>query len=472
MLFKSSAIRHRRIHFIGIGGIGMSGLAEILANLGYSVSGSDLRSSPITERLEGLGAEVHVGHDAKNLGDADAVVMSSAIPETNPELATARRRNIPVIPRGELLAELMRLKFGIAVGGSHGKTTTTSMAASVLHGAELDPTVVVGGRVDALDSNARLGNGEILLVESDESDGSFLRLAPIIAVVTSLDPEHLDHYGSYANLERAFVDFLNKVPFYGSAIVCMDDPNVRELVPQVTRTLRTYGLAEVSPEADLQASEIDYGHLRCSFDLSYRGEALGRFEVRGAGEHTVRNAMAAVLIALELQADVDAVRAGLAAYTGVDRRFQIRGESGGVTVLDDYGHHPVEIEATLGAARNCDFRRILVLFQPHRYSRTAALADEFARCFRDSDQLFVLDIYSAGEQPIEGVNGLALSDRIRAESSFPVEYVGSMDAGVRAAVAAARPGDVIVTLGAGNVSQAGPALLELLASRASAVAEA
>ncbi|MDA1313127.1 MAG: UDP-N-acetylmuramate--L-alanine ligase [Acidobacteria bacterium] len=461
MFFEDIAVKHRHIHFVGIGGIGMSGLAEILLSLGYTISGSDIRSTPITERLESLGARVLQGHAASNIAGADAVVVSSAIQESNPEQAAAVTARIPVIQRGELLAELMRLKYGIAIAGSHGKTTTTSMTAAVLHGAGKDPTVVVGGRVDSMGSNARLGKSSLLLAEADESDGSFLRLAPIVAVITTLDQEHLDHYGTYGALVDGFVAFANKVPFYGAALLGIDDPQVRAILPRIQKPVRTYG---TTPDADLVASSITCGGHGSRFRLAYRGDDLGWFEVKSLGIHNVNNAVAAVLVGLELSIEPDAIRTGLASFSGVDRRFQVRGQEGGVTVIDDYGHHPTEIAATLAAARMADFERVIVVFQPHRYTRTAALMDGFAHCFGDCDRLFVVDIYSAGEDPIEGVHAEELTRRIRAAGSPPVQYMASIEDGIAAAAVAAQEGDVVVTLGAGNISQAGPPLLEKLAA--------
>ena len=462
MLFQQIAIKHRHIHFVGIGGIGMSGIAEILLTLGYRISGSDMRCSAITARLESLGARVFEGHAGANTEGADAIVVSSAIPSDNPERVAAGKRQIPIIERGELLAELMRLKYGIAIAGSHGKTTTTSIAAAVLHSAGKDPTVVVGGRVDAFGSNARLGKSDLLLVESDESDGSFLKLAPILAVITCVDAEHIDHYGSFDGVKEAFVEFANRVPFYGSAILGIDDPEVRKILPAIKRTILTYG---TSPDADLVARNVDCGHLNSRFELRYRGLELGEFTVRAVGRHNVLNSMAAILVALELEVSVETIRQGLASFSGVDRRFQVRGKQAGVTVIDDYGHHPTEIRATLEAARRCSFRRIRVVFQPHRYSRTQLLEDEFAACFGDCDDLQVLDIYSAGESPIEGVNAERLAAGIQAAASRTrVAYAPSMEEACRAAVESAQPGDAIITLGAGSVWQAGEKILALLAN--------
>ena len=461
MFFPNSTVKQRRIHFVGIGGIGMSGIAEILLNLGYTVSGSDLRGSATTARLASLGARISEGHAAVNIEGADAVVLSSAIRDDNPEWQAARKAQVPVIRRGELLAELMRLKYGIAIAGSHGKTTTTSMTAAVLHHSGKDPTIVVGGRVDSMGSNARLGKSDLLLVEADESDGSFLKLAPIVAVITSLDEEHLDHYHSFEALQDAFVEFANKVPFYGATIVAIDDENIRSILPRIQRKVRTYGEAA---DADLVAFEIDCNPLGSHFRARYQGDDLGPFEVKGFGLHNVRNALAAMMVGLELDVPVEVVRQGLRSFTGVDRRFQVRGKQAGVTVIDDYGHHPTEIAATLAAARTCDFRRVHVVFQPHRFSRTQLLADEFSRCFKDCDNLYVLEIYGAGESPIAGVDAEGLVDKIRAAGHAAVQYMDSMDAAVRAAAAAARAGDAIITLGAGSISQAGEPLLARLAA--------
>jgi len=438
----------------------MSGIAEVLLNLGYRISGSDLRLSPITERLVSLGAQVHEGHAAANVAGARALVVSSAVDELNPEVQEARRLQIPVIPRGEMLAELMRLRYGIAVAGSHGKTTTTSLAAAILNRAGLDPTVVVGGRSSAMGgSNARVGQGEILLVEADESDGSFLKLAPILEVVTNIDREHLDHYPSLEAVRAAFTEFVNKVPFYGAAIVCLDDPNVRAILPAATRRMVTYG---EDARADVEASQIECGNFSSQFRVRYRSSDLGLFRLRVPGRHNVLNATAALAVAMELDVDPDAIREALESFTGVERRFQVRGCARGVTVVDDYGHHPTEIRATLEAARLCGFRRIHALFQPHRFTRTFHLMDEFARAFDRADSVFVMDIYAASEQPIEGVSGEALAARIRQAGHRGVEYVGTLDRGVDGLEAVARDGDAAITLGAGSVWQGGEKLLRRL----------
>jgi UDP-N-acetylmuramate--alanine ligase len=454
--------RKQHLHFTGIGGIGMSGIAEVLLNLGYRISGSDLKLSPVTERLAGLGAAVYAGHAAANIGGARALVISSAVDEQNPEVQEARRLQIPVIPRGELLAELMRLKYGIAIGGSHGKTTTTSMTAAVLHHAGLDPTVVVGGRVGAMGSNARVGHSDFLVVESDESDGSFLKLAPIIAIVTNIDREHLDHYPNLEAIEAAFIEFVNRVPFYGACIVCLDDPNVQAILPAIKRRTITYG---TTAQADVEATSITCRPFANDFKMRYRGADLGQFHLRVPGRHNVLNAMAAAAVAMELEVKPDAIREALASFSGVDRRFQVRGKERGITAVDDYGHHPTEIRATLDAARQCGFRRIHVLFQPHRYSRTSHLMDEFARAFHQADTLFVTDIYAASERPIEGVTAEALVDRIRQFGHRAVEYVGTVDAGIDALLAVAADGDMVLTLGAGSVSQAGEKILARLAAQ-------
>src|SRR5450631_3235310 len=450
----------QHLHFAGIGGIGMSGIAEVLLNLGYTISGSDLKLSVTTDRLATLGATIYEGHNAENVAGAKALVVSSAVEESNPEVQEARRLQIPVIPRGELLAELMRLKYGIAVAGSHGKTTTTSMTATILNFAGLDPTVVVGGRVGTMGgSNARVGRSDFLVVEADESDGSFLKLAPIVAVVTNVDREHLDHYLSLDAIRAAFLEFVNKVPFYGAVIVCLDDANVQGLLPEIGRRTITYG---TTAQADMEASEILCGPFVSQFNIRYRATDLGRFTLRIPGRHNVLNATAAIAVAMELEVKPDVIREGLATFSGVDRRFQMRGKERGITVVDDYGHHPTEIRATLDAARLCGFRRIHVLFQPHRYSRTFHLMDEFARSFLQADSVFVMDIYAASEKPIEGVTAEGLVERIRQFGHRGVEYVGNIDRGVDALLGAAAEGDLVLTLGAGNVWQAGEKVLERL----------
>ncbi len=453
----------QHLHFVGIGGIGMSGIAEVLLNLGYEVSGSDLRLSPITERLSVLGARITEGHEAGNVGAAKVVVISSAVKEDNPEVQEARRRQIPVIPRGELLAELMRLKFGVAVAGSHGKTTTTSMLATLLSAGDLDPTVVVGGRVGTMGgSNARVGHSDFLLVESDESDGSFLKLAPIIAVITNIDREHLDHYGDFDRVVEAFTDFANKAPFYGACVLCLDDEQVQRILPEITRRTITYGR---SAQADLTITDVRPDRFASTFRLRFHDKDLGEFHLPVPGEHNVLNATAAIAVSLELEVDIESVRDALTEYAGVDRRFQRRGAARGITVVDDYGHHPTEIRATLATARQCGYERVLVFFQPHRYSRTQLLMEEFARAFHQADAVFVSDIYPASEQPIEGVTAEALAKKIQEYGHRRVEYSGSLENSVKAAVAEARTGDVILTLGAGSVSRCGDEILDALKDR-------
>ena len=453
-LFLASS---QRIHFIGIGGIGMSGIAEILLTMGYSVSGSDLKRSGVTDRLVGMGARVFEGHAAANAAASDVVVTSSAVSPENPEVVEARSRKIPVIQRAEMLAELMRLKYGIAVAGMHGKTTTTSMVAAVLAAGGLDPTVVVGGRVNALGSNARLGNSQYLVAEADESDRSFLKLSPVLAVVTNLDREHMDCYRDMADVEGAFVEFMDRVPFYGASTACVDNALLRAVLPRVRRRLYTYG---ESDDADfrLQVLEkIDGSFSR--FEVNYKGLVLGPFGLHVPGRHNVLNATAAVAVGVQLGVAPEQIAAGLDSFRGVDRRFQVKGTARGVTVVDDYGHHPTEIVATLKAARECGYGRVLVLFQPHRYTRTRDLMKEFAVAFDDADRVEVLDIYAASEKPIAGVTAEAL---VKAIGRDGVKYAASVNEGVEALVRGAREGDVILTLGAGSVSHAGALLLERL----------
>jgi UDP-N-acetylmuramate--alanine ligase len=456
--------RPQHVHFVGVGGIGMSAIAEVLLTLGYQVSGSDLKKSPITDRLAKLGATIHLGHRAENVGEAKAIVVTSALDSANPEVAEARSRHIPVIPRGELLAELMRLKFGIAIAGSHGKTTTTSMVASILNAASMDPTVVVGGRVAAMEgSNARVGKSSILVVESDESDGSFLKLAPIIAVVTNIDREHLDHYASLDEIQSAFTDFINKVPFYGAAVVCMEDENIQQIFPQIRRRTITYGR---SAQVDLAIEDVALSPGGSEFSIRRCGEPLGCFHLNVPGAHNVLNATAAAAVGMEMEAPLAQIREGLEAFSGVDRRFSLRGVERGVTVIDDYGHHPTEVKATLAAARLSPYRQIRVLFQPHRFSRTQHLLDDFGTAFHQADDLYLLDIYAASEQPIEGVTAEALLANIRSHGHRSAHYAPTMDEGVEAIAIASEPGDLIVTLGAGNVSQAAEKILDKLREQA------
>jgi len=444
-------------HFIGIGGIGMSGIAEILLNLGMKVSGSDLRRGPVTDRLAELGATVYEGHQAANIAGATVVVTSSAVGADNPEVLEALARKIPVIQRAEMLAELMRLKFGIVIAGMHGKTTTTSMVASVLTAGALDPTVVVGGRVDALGSNAKLGTTQYLVAEADESDRSFLKLPFILAVVTNLDREHMDCYHSMADVEQAFLDFMDKVPFYGAVTACVDNALLAAILPKVRRRVFTYGFAA---EADYRLELLEAGHgCFARFQVHTAKGPIGPFELHVPGRHNVLNATAAVAIAHQLDVSPEKIADGLKNFRGVDRRFQLRGKARGVTVVDDYGHHPTEIRATLAAARECGYGKIHVVFQPHRYSRTLDLLDEFRGAFKDVDTVAVLPIYAASEKPIPGVTAERLAEQIEGPS---VVYVPDFDSAVASVVAKARPGDLILTLGAGNVSQLGPQILAAL----------
>jgi UDP-N-acetylmuramate--alanine ligase len=444
-------------HFIGIGGIGMSGIAEILLNLGMKVSGSDLRRGPVTDRLAQLGATIYQGHEAGHVAGATVVVTSSAVGAANPEVLEAHARKIPVIQRAEMLAELMRLKYGIAIAGMHGKTTTTSMVASVLAAGGLDPTVVVGGRVDALGSNARLGSTQYLVAEADESDRSFLKLSPILAVVTNLDREHMDCYHDMADVERAFLAFMDKVPFYGAVTACLDNPLLAAILPRVHRRVFTYGVAQA---ANYRLEYLEAGHGPFSrFQVVTAAGPLGPFELHVPGHHNVLDATAAVAIAHQLEVAPDKIAEGLNSFRGVDRRFQLRGEARGVTVVDDYGHHPTEIRATLAAARECGHAKIHVVFQPHRYSRTKDLLDKFRGAFIDADTVVVLPIYAASEEPIAGVTAELLASRIEGPQ---VQYAPDFPAAVAAVVAQAHKGDLILTLGAGNVSQLGPLILAAL----------
>ena len=448
----------QHVHFVGLGGSGMSGIAEVLLNQGYRVSGSDLKLSPVTERLTGLGAVVREGHAAANVGDAHVVVTSTAVRADNPEVLEARRRGIPVIPRAEMLAELMRLKYGVAVAGSHGKTTTTSMVALVLDRGGFDPTVVVGGRLNVLGSGARLGRGDFMVVEADESDRSFLKLDPTVAVVTNIDREHLDTYRDLADVQEAFVGFVNKVPFYGAAVVCLDDGPVQDVLPRIERRVITYGQ---SPQAQLQARDVRLLPEGSSYQVVRGGEALGSIELRVPGLHNVLNSLAAVAVGLDLEVPFETVREALLQFTGVDRRFQVRGEQGGVLVIDDYGHHPSEIRATLEALRGrAGERRTVVLFQPHRYTRTQHLWDDFCRAFHQADVLLLCDIYPASEEPLEGVTAEALARAIAERGHRHAAWAGDLAAATERLCAQARPGDVVLTLGAGSVWHAGDELLK------------
>ncbi len=460
----------QRVHFVGIGGIGMSGIAEVLLNLGYKISGSDLKNSAITQRLAQMGAVILEGHKAENAVGADVVVTSSAIASENPEVAEARKLHIPVIPRAEMLAELMRLKYGIAVAGMHGKTTTTSMVAAVLAAGDLDPTVVVGGRVDALGSNARLGKSHYLVAEADESDRSFLKLSPILSVVTNIDREHMDCYRNMADVKRAFLDFMDRIPFYGMIVACNDDPMLRRILPQVQRRVVSYGTR--------RGSDFWIKHGKAGFDpaqnrpispfyVSYRGRDLGEFRLGVPGAHNILNATAAIAVGVGLDIPVERIRAALESFRGVDRRFQLRGKAAGVSVIDDYGHHPTEIRATLAAARECGFKKVHVVFQPHRYTRTRDLMEEFSASFSDADSLLVLDIYPASEKPLEGITGEALAGKISDQGKVKARHISSFEDAANSVSSLAQEGDMILTLGAGSVSQLGPMILEKLGQRGS-----
>ncbi len=446
----------RKIHFVGIGGIGMSGIAEVLINLGYQVSGSDLKESETTRRLISLGGSVAYGHKTENLDEVDVVVTSTAIRSDNPEVVEAHRRTIPVIPRAEMLAELMRMKYGLAIAGTHGKTTTTSMVATILSHGGIDPTVVIGGRLDLFGSNAKLGQGKFLVAEADESDGSFLKLSPTIAVVTNIDADHLDYYKDIDEIRQTFISFINKVPFYGLAVLCLDDANIQMLLPAVKKRMITYGL---NSQADLQASEIRHEQSGTSFNVHLQGESLGRIGFRMPGRHNVLNAMAAIAVGLELQLPFEVIAESFKDFGGVQRRFQIKGEVGGIMVVDDYGHHPVEIKATLAAARDGWSRRVVAVFQPHRYSRTQALYDDFVTAFYQADHVAIMDIYAASEEPIPGVDAQSLADGIAGHGHKACFYTGGRSATVKHLLDIVKPGDMVITLGAGNIWQTGEEFL-------------
>jgi UDP-N-acetylmuramate--alanine ligase len=459
--------RVRHVHFVGVGGIGMSGLAEVLRTLEFDVSGSDLRPNENTRRLESLGARIFVGHTAENVDGADVVVYSSAIHSTNPEIARARELEIPIIPRAEMLAELMRTRYAVTIAGSHGKTTTTSLVATVLRAAGLDPTVVVGGKVNALGTNARLGEGDLFVAEADESDGSFLKLTPTIAVVTNIDAEHLDHYGTHDAVKDAFVQHANCVPFYGLCVMCVDHPSVQEILPRIERRHVTYG---VSRQADYRASAARFEGISTTFDAARRGERLGTFVVHMPGAHNVLNAMAVIAVADELGVPLDVTRDALASFHGVQRRFTILGQpalsragrEGDVMIVDDYGHHPAEIEATLDAAQRGFDRRVVVAFQPHRYSRTKLLFDEFTRAFNKADVLLVTEVYPAGEKPIDGASGESLAEGIRAHGHHAVTFVRDKKQMARALVDVVEPGDLVIALGAGDINASARKLAAML----------
>jgi UDP-N-acetylmuramate--alanine ligase len=452
--------KKHRVHFVGIGGIGMSGIAEVLLNLGYLVTGSDLHESEATKRLRALGAQVFVGHQEENLAvNPSVVVISTAVKYSNPEVLEARRRQIPVIPRAEMLAELMRMKYGVAVAGSHGKTTTTSIVAAVLSSAGLDPTMVIGGRVHMLGSNAKMGQGEILVAEADESDGSFLFLSPTIAVVTNIDREHMDYHQTMERLHESFLAFINKVPFYGVAVLCLDDAAIRALIPKVKKRWITYGL---SSEADFSARDLHMDAAGVKFSALHRGKLLGKLRLRLPGRHSATNALAAIAIAQELEIPFSRVTEALEAFTGIHRRFEIKGEPHGILVIDDYGHHPAEIRATIGAIRDSWKRPLTVIFQPHRYSRTQDLFDEFLTAFEGADRLILTEIYPAGEDAIPGVNSESLYQAIKRMGHTEVEFVPDKNQIPKMLAEKLNAGDIALTLGAGDVYKVGEALVETI----------
>ncbi|MCG2709906.1 MAG: UDP-N-acetylmuramate--L-alanine ligase [Thermodesulfovibrionales bacterium] len=463
--------QYRIIHFVGIGGIGVSGIAEVLHNLGYEVTGSDVKESDTTNRLSSLGIKVYIGHRAGNVDDAHVVVISSAVSKDNAEVVEAKRKSIPVIPRAEMLAELARMKYGILVAGAHGKTTTTSLIATVIASSGLDPTVVIGGKLRSTGSNARLGQGDFLVAEADESDGSFLRLSPTIAVVTNIDREHMDFFKTMDSLRDAFLSFINKVPFYGVSIVCIENEELRKLLPYVHRRYITYGL---SPDADVYAADIKKGFMTVSFDVVYKGENLGNFSLPVPGVHNILNSLAAIVAARELKVEAGVIKEALKKFSWIQRRFELKGEEKGIKVFDDYGHHPTEIKATLNAAkdgllarqvvatRNRGAGRLFVIFQPHRYTRTKDLMDEFTSCFSEADILCLMDIYSAGEKPINGIDSNALLDRIKKTGHKDAAYFPDRGKLMENLLMRLKSGDVVFTLGAGDVWKLGEEMLEEL----------
>jgi UDP-N-acetylmuramate--alanine ligase len=456
-MYRKGKIQH--IHFVGIGGIGMSGIAEVLLNLGYTISGSDIKETEVTRRLQELGCDISYGHRKENLKEADVVVVSSAIRQDNPEVEVAEQRLIPVIPRAEMLAELMRMKVGIAIAGTHGKTTTTSLIATVLAAGGLDPTVVIGGRLNSLGSNARLGQGDFLVAEADESDGSFLKLMPTIAVVTNIDPDHLDHYSGIDEIKEAFLSFLDKIPFFGLAVLCLDHPNIQSLIPRLKKRFTTYGLTS---QADFQAKEIEFDGLSTSFDVLHQNHEIGKLKLRMPGLHNVYNALATIATAFELDIPFRVVQEGLSDFSGIQRRFQIKGEKKGILVVDDYGHHPAEIMATLRGARTGWKRRIVAVFQPHRYTRTKALFQDFLTAFYDADVLIITDIYPAGEDRIEGVEAKSLFEGLREYGHKSVTYLSDKKEIVDHLLHTIVPGDMVITLGAGDIWQVADELMKRL----------
>jgi UDP-N-acetylmuramate--alanine ligase len=452
--------KKHKIHFVGIGGIGMSGIAEVLLNSGYVVTGSDLQESEATRRLRSLGALVFVGHQEENLAsNPSVVVISTAVKYSNPEVLEARRRHIPVIPRAEMLAELMRMKYGVAVAGSHGKTTTTSMIAAVLSAAGLDPTMVIGGRVRMFGTNAKMGQGEMLVAEADESDGTFLLLSPIIAVVTNIDKEHMDFHRTMERLDESFLTFINQIPFYGLAVLCSDDPRVLGLMPKVRKRFTTYGL---SSEAEFSAQDLNATAAGVEFTVTHGGKPLGQLRLHLPGRHSATNALAAVAVAHELEIPFKQVAGALDAFTGIHRRFEVKGERDGIMVIDDYGHHPTEIRATIGAIRDSWKGPLTVIFQPHRFTRTRDLFDEFLTAFEGADRLVLTEIYAAGEDPIAGADGEALYQAIKRKGHLDIQYIADKNDIVSQLAAQLSSGDVVLTLGAGDIYKVGEALVEAL----------
>ncbi len=447
-----------KIHMVGIGGSGMSGIAEVLINLGYEVTGSDVSQSPVVKRLMKLGANIYIGHGRENLGQADVLVKSTAILESNPEVEEARLNGVPVIPRAEMLSELMRLRSGVAVAGTHGKTTTTSLLATIFDVAGLDPTVIIGGKLNAMGANARLGEGEYLIAEADESDGSFLCLSPVMTIVTNVDADHLDFYSGQDAIDASFIKFCNSIPFYGVNVVCLDDEGVRRILPKVNRPVMTYGLE--SPKARLKGTVVQAGAVS-RFEVALDGQFWGEVTLNHPGRHNILNALAAIGVAIEAGLPKEAVLKGLAGFGGVGRRFERKGERSGVLVVDDYGHHPAEIKATVATAKSCfPERRLVVLFQPHRFSRTQALFGDFCKTFEDVDELVLTEIYPASEKPIPGVSGQSLAQGIRQVSKTKVTFVPDFDAALATLQVMLKPGDLLVTLGAGSVFKVGEKFLE------------
>ncbi len=454
--------KYKVIHFVGIGGVGMSGIAEVLANLGYEVTGSDLKESETTRRLRDRGIKIHVGHREENIDSAHVVVVSSAVRPDNPEVVAAQRLSVPVIPRAEMLAELARLKYGVLVAGAHGKTTTTSLISTVLGHGGLDPTIIIGGKLKGIGSNAKLGRGEFLVAEADESDGSFLKLSPTIAVVTNIDREHMDFFKSMDRLKEAFLSFINKVPFYGVSFICNENEHVRELVPNIHRRFMTYGF---SGSPDICATDVERRFMGTSFGVVYRNTSLGRFSLPIPGMHNILNALACIGVALELKMEVGAIKAGLDSFSGIQRRFEFKGEAKGIKVYDDYGHHPTEIRATIAAAKeNMRYlggkARLFVVFQPHRYTRTADLMDEFSTSFDGADTLVVLDIYPAGEKPIEGITSQSLLEKIKKSGHADAVHAAGRDEALGYVLSRMRSGDLLLTLGAGDVWKLGEKAVE------------